>query len=499
VPDHESCEFDVARSWRGRIGLVAAPLAFLVVLAVPAPAGLGPAAWRTAACAAAMAILWITEAIPLPATGLLPLALFPLLGLGSIGETAAPYSNPLVYLFLGGFLLAAAMERWGLHRRLALTIIRTVGTAPRRLVAGFLVSTAFVSMWISNTAATLLLLPIGVSVLELGDRARGGEPGRGRGAVGPDGAGDLAPALAAAIAFGAGIGGVATLIGTPPNALTAAFLLESYGIQVGFARWLAIGGPLAIVALPVIYVVLVRVVFRVEGSELPGGRALIDREIASLGPPRRGEWLVAAAFLLAAAGWIARPFVQPWIPGLSDAGVAMLAALALFLAPVSLRDREFALDWSTAQRIPWGVIVLFGGGLSLADAIERTGLTAWLAAGFESLGTWPVWALIGMVAFVAVSFSELASNTAIAATFLPVVGALALSAGQDPVPLVIAAGLATSGGYMLPVATPPNAIVHGTGRISVPQLARAGAFLDLLFLILVPAVALLLVPLVVGR
>jgi sodium-dependent dicarboxylate transporter 2/3/5 len=302
-----------------------------------------------------------------------------------------------------------------------------------------------------------------------------------------------------AIAFGAGIGGVATLIGTPPNALTAAFLLESYGIQVGFARWLAIGVPLALVALPVTYAVLVRLAFRVEGAELPGGRALIEREIASLGRPGRGEWFVGVAFLLAAAGWITRPILESWIPGVSDAGIAMLAALGLFLAPVSLRKREFALDWSTAQRIPWGVIVLFGGGLSLADAIERTGLAPWLAAGFGSLASWPFWLLLGLVVLVVVVFSELASNTATAAAFLPVVGALALSTGQDPVPLVIGAGLAASGGYMLPVATPPNAIAYGTGRISVPQLARAGAFLDLLFLILVPAVAILLVPLVFGR
>lgn len=480
--------FEVARSWRGRIGLVAAPLVFLLLLALPAPEGLGPAAWRTAACGAAMAILWISEAIPIPATGLLPLALFPLLGVGSIGETAAPYSNPIIFLFLGGFLLAAAMERWGLHRRLALAIIGRVGTAPRRLVAGFLASGAFLSMWISNTAATLLLLPLGVSALELGDRAGGDQN-----------PGDLAPALVVAIAFGAGIGGVATLIGTPPNALTAAFLLESYGIQVGFARWMAIGVPLALIALPLTYLVLVRIAFRVEGGELPGGRALIEREIASLGRPSRGEWIVAGAFLMAAAGWITRPILERWIPGVSDAGIAMLAALGLFLAPVSLRRREFALDWASAQRIPWGVIVLFGGGLSLADAIERTGLALWLASGFAGLGGWPVWALFGLVALVVILFSELASNTATAAAFLPVVGAMALSTGQDPMPLVIGAGLAASGGYMLPVATPPNAIAYGTGRISVPQLARAGAFLDLLFLILVPALALLLVPLVFGR
>jgi len=448
-----------------------------------------------------MAILWVTEAIPIPATGLLPLALFPLLGVGSIEETAAPYSNPIIFLFLGGFLMAAAMERWGLHRRLALSIIGAVGTAPRRLVAGFLASAAFLSMWISNTAATLLLLPIGISVLELGDRASDvenpGDPARG-GRGGDTRVDDLAPAVLAAIAFGAGIGGIATLIGTPPNALTAAFVLETYGIRIGFARWMAVGVPLALIALPITYAILVRIAFRVRGGEIPGGRALIEREVLSLGGVSRGEKIVAAAFLLAGAGWITRPILERWIPGLSDAGIAMLAALLLFLVPVSWKRREFALDWSSAQRVPWGVIVLFGGGLSLADAIDRTGLAAWMAGAFGGLGAWGMVEIIALVALVVILFSELASNTATAAAFLPVVGALALATGLDPLPLVIGAGLAASGGYMLPVATPPNAIVYGTGRITVPQLVRAGALLDLLFFVLVSVGAALLVPVVFG-
>jgi sodium-dependent dicarboxylate transporter 2/3/5 len=236
----------------------------------------------------------------------------------------------------------------------------------------------------------------------------------------------------------------------------------------------------------------------VDGGEIPGGRALIEREIAALGPVGRGEWIVGGVFLLAAAAWILRPFLEGRIPGLTDAGIAMLAVLILFLAPVDWKRREFALDWSTAQQIPWGVIIFFGGGLALAEAIERTGLAAWLAAGFGNLEAWPPLALVVLVVAVVVCFSELASNTATAAAFLPVVGALALSTGRDPMPLVLAAGLAASGGYMLPVATMPNAIAYSTGRITIPQLARAGAFLDLLFLVLVPAAVIFLVPLVFG-
>jgi sodium-dependent dicarboxylate transporter 2/3/5 len=479
--------FEISATARGRLGLVLGPPIFLLLLALPPPAGLDPVGWRVAACGTLMAILWITEAIPIPATGLLPLALFPLLGVGSIEAVAAPYANPILFLFLGGFLLAAAMERWGLHERVALAIIARVGTAPRRLVAGFMASAALLSMWISNTAATLLLLPIGASILQLDDRARGGAERQG----------NLAPALLAGLAFGAGIGGIATLIGTPPNALTAAFLQETHGIRIGFARWMAIGVPLALVALPLTYGILVRVVFRVEGEEVPGGRALIEREIEALGPPSRGETIVAVVFLLAALGWATRPLLQRWLPGLGDAGIAMLASLALFLLPASGR-REPILDWESAQRVPWGVLILFGGGLSLADAIDRSGLADWLASAFVGLGSWPTAALVLVIVATVILFSELASNTATAAAFLPVVGALAISFGLAPLPLVIGAGLAASGGYMLPVATPPNAIVYGTGRITVPQLARAGALLDLLFLALVPLAALLLVPLVFG-
>jgi sodium-dependent dicarboxylate transporter 2/3/5 len=262
---------------------------------------------------------------------------------------------------------------------------------------------------------------------------------------------------------------------------------------------MAIGVPLALIALPLTYLILVRVAFRVSGGEIAGGRSLIAREIDSLGRMGRGERIAAAAFLLAAFGWMTRPLLQRWVPGLSDASIAMLVALLLFLAPVSWRRGEFTLDWASAQRIPWGVIVLFGGGLSLAEAIERNGLAAWLAGGFDALAAWPLLGILALVALVVVLFSELASNTATAAAFLPVIGALALSTGLDPLPLLVGTGIAASGGYMLPVATPPNAIVYGSGRITVPQLVRAGALLDLLFLVLVPAAAVLLVPLVFGR
>jgi sodium-dependent dicarboxylate transporter 2/3/5 len=473
--------------WRKRVGLFAGPALFALVLLVPAPAGLAESGWRTAAVALWMAVWWIGEAIPLPATSLLPLLLFPLLGTGSIEESATPYADPLVFLFLGGFLIALAMERWGLHRRVALRIIRAVGTRPRRIVAGFMASSAFISMWVSNTATTLLLLPIGLSVMALADSA-------------PDPERDpaFAPALLIGIAFAASLGGLGTLIGTPPNALTAAFLEETYGVEIGFAEWLLVGLPFLVLALPFACLVLTRWVLPIRLETLPGGRALIEGELERLGPVTRGERSVAAVFLLAAVLWTMRPLLEGRVPGLSDAGIAVGAGLLLFVLPVDLRRGEFVLEWRSAERLPWGVLLLFGGGLSLASAIDRSGLAGWMAGRFAGLTDWPILLLLAAITVAVILFSEIASNTATAAAFLPVVGALAVSAGIDPVLLVVPAGLAASGGFMLPVATPPNAIVYGTGRVTVPQLARAGVLLDLLFVLLVPIVGALLVPRILG-
>ncbi len=473
--------------WRKRIGLVAGPALFALVLLLPPPAGLAESGWRTAAVALWMAAWWIGEPIPLPATSLLPLVLFPLLGTGSIEESAAPFADPLIFLFLGGFLIALAMERWGLHRRVALRIIRAVGTRPRRIVAGFMASSALLSMWVSNTATTLLLLPIGLSVVAL---AEGGEEAERDPA--------FAPTLLIGIAFAASLGGLGTLIGTPPNALTAAFLEETYDVEIGFARWLMVGLPFLVVALPFAYLVLTRWVLPIRLETLPGGRALIEGELERLGPVSRGERSVAAVFLLAATLWTTSPLLEGFVPGLSDAGIAVGAGLLLFVLPVDLGRGVFVLEWRWAERLPWGVLLLFGGGLSLASAIDRSGLAGWMAGRFAGLAEWPLLLLLAAITVAVILFSELASNTATAAAFLPVVGALAVSAGIDPVLLVVPAGLAASGGFMLPVATPPNAIVYGTGRITVPQLARAGVLLDLLFVILVPIVGSLLVSRILG-
>jgi sodium-dependent dicarboxylate transporter 2/3/5 len=446
---------------RARVGLLLGAAAFALLLLLPAPAGLSDAGWRTAAVAVLMAIWWVTEPIPIPATAMLPLALFPALGIGSIGDAASPFANPLIFLFLGGFMLAQAMQDTGLPRRIALESVRLFGTGPGPVIAGIMGASAFLSMWVSNTATALMMLPLGLSLIELlpGDSD---DPGRQR----------FGTALMLGIAYACSIGGMATLIGTPPNAFLAGFMLESYGVSIGFAQWMLLGVPLALVGLPLTWFILTRVVFPVPLGEIPGGRSLLDERRAGLG--------------------------QDWIPGLSDAGISIAGAIVLFLVPAGEPDGRRLLTWQQAEAIPWGVLVLVGGGLSLAAAIGGTGLGDWLGGQMEAIGHWPLVLLVSAVVAFVILLTELTSNTATAATFLPVLGALALVAGHDPLVLVVPAALAASGAFMLPVATPPNAIVYGSGALQITDMVRAGVWINLLFTVLITAVSRLLLPLVFG-
>jgi sodium-dependent dicarboxylate transporter 2/3/5 len=446
-----------------------------VLLLLDPPAGMTAQAWRTAAVGLFMATWWITEAVPIPATALTPLLLFPLLGILPIGAAAAPFANPIIFLFLGGFVIALAMERHGLHRRIALSIAGMLGVRPPMLVLGFMTATAFLSMWVSNTATAVMMLPIGLSVVQL---------------VKPD-AGDgpmdfnFAIALMLGIAYAASIGGLATLIGTPPNALLAAFMLESYGVEIGFAQWLVVGLPLVIISLPLTWLILTKLVFPIRIREIPGGANAIRNELARLGPITRAESSVAVIFVATALLWITRPLLDAFLPGLSDTSIAIAAALATFVVPVSLAEGEFLMDWTTAERLPWGVLLLFGGGLALADAVTQTGLAEWIGAALAGLQTWPLLLIIVLVTTVVIFLTELTSNTATAATFLPLIASLAVGLGENPFLLLVPAAIAASCAFMLPVATPPNAIVFGSGYVTVPQMARAGIWLNMLFIVLI--------------
>ena len=469
-----------------RIGLTAGVLAFAILALAPPPAGLAPAAWRTAAVAAWMAIWWLTEAVPIPVTALLPLVLFPLVGAGDVREAAAPYANPIIFLFMGGFLIALAMERCDLHRRVALHLLARVGSRPAPLIGGFMVATAFLSMWVSNTAVTLMMLPIGVSVIRIaGDETAGG--GRSR----------FGLALMLGIAYAASIGGVGTLVGTPPNAFLAGFLEETYGIQIGFAEWLMLGLPLVIVALPVVFWLLTRFIVRVERDEIPGVREHISGALQSLGAATTAERRVGAVFVAAAVLWVARPILENWVSGLSDAGIAIACGLALFVLPAG-KGEGALLDWETAEKLPWGILILFGGGLSLAATIDRTGLNVWLGGLVAGLAEWPPALFILLVVTLVVVLTELTSNTATTAALLPVLGATALQVGWDPRLIVVPAALAASCAFMLPIATPPNAIVYGSGQVTIGEMARAGIWVNLVMTAIITVLSIWLLPVAFG-
>jgi len=458
------------------ITLVLGPSVAIALWVAPPLAGMSREAQQVAGLASWMALWWLRGVIPLPATALLPLVVLPLLGRGSIRDVARPYADPVIFLFLGGFFLAAATERWDLHRRLALAVVASVGGSAQRVVFAFMLATAVVSMWISNTATAAMMLPIGAAVV-----AMAGSADRGGGAFGS--------ALLLGLAYAASIGGAATLIGTPPNAILAGAASELLGRTVGFAEWMAVGVPVALLMLLAAWVVLTRVVHRV-GGPLPGIEGVIERERKALGAWSRGARVTATVFALTALAWLLRepktigtlhiPGLEDLLPGLSDAGIAVGAALVLFSCPLSLERRRFVLDWESATRIPWGVLLLFGGGLSLAAAIDASGLARWIGERLSVLAGAPDAMVIAAVALLFIFLTELTSNTATAAMGMPVMAALAPALGVDALTLMSAAALAASLAFMLPVATPPNAMVFGTGAVTAGDMARAGIWLNLI-------------------
>lgn len=471
------------RQWSGWI---LGPAALIATLLLPPPEGLSVEGWRTAGAALLMAVWWITESVPIPVTALLPLVLFPALHLGDIRETAAPFANPIIYLFLGGFVIALAMQRWQLHRRLAINLIGAMGTRPSRIVGGFLLASSLVSMWVSNTATALMMLPIALSVVQLLPAATARAPEQKA----------FATALMLSVAYGATTGGMATLIGTPPNALLAAYVQKVYGWEIGFGQWMLLGVPVMLVTLPTVYWILTRVSFRLGEREIPGLAKLFAEEKAKLGPLSRGEAIVAAVFLLTAAAWIFQPLLAKKFPLVSDTTIAMTGALLLFLIPIDVRRGEFVMNWESTKGLPWDVLLLFGGGLALAGNIEKHGLSRYLGDLAGALQGFPMIVTLCVVCFGILMLTELTSNTATAATFLPITGAIALSLSQNPLLFLIPTALAANCSYMLPVGTPPNAIVFGSGHITLPQMARAGMWMNILLVPIIVSLVWLLGPLV---
>lgn len=452
-----------------------------------------PEAMRVAAVAALMAVWWISEVIPIAATALLPIALLPMLGIMAPGEVTASYGHHLIFLFMGGFLIAVAVQRWNLHRRMALRTILMVGVTPRRIVLGFMLASAFLSMWINNTATTMMMFTIALAVVShvatlLADRGSEVGPGHFR----------FATALMLGVAYAASIGGTSTLVGTAPNAIFAGIVEETYGLRVTFTAWLVFALPLAAVMLVCTWWFLTTIAFPSETEEVPGGRDLIRRELAQLGPMSRQEKSVLAVFTGVALAWTVNGLIDAPVALVNDSTIAIAGAVLLFLIPADLKKGEFLLDWRTAAGIPWDVLVLFGGGFALAGAFASSGLTVWIAGELELLQGIGAFGLILAVVLLVVFLTEITSNTATATLLLPLMGALALSLDMHPYALMVATAIAASFAFMLPVATPPNAIVFASRHVTIRQMAGAGLWLNLLGAALLASAVYWLMPVIWG-
>ncbi|MHB2266974.1 SLC13 family permease [Aliihoeflea sp. PC F10.4] len=466
----ETSKKDDERTALRPVPIFAGLLVFAILMFLPAPEGLSIEGWRVVAVASLMIIWWITEAIPVPATALVPIALFPMTGATTGSAATSPYGDPIIFLFMGGFILALAMERWNLHRRIALNIVSRTGTQQSRIVGGFMIATAFCSMWVSNTATVVMMLPVALSVVGL---------------IGEDKKSNFPLSLLLGVAYAASIGGVATLIGTPPNALLAGALNQTYGYDIGFARWMIIGLPIALVMLVISWLFLTRLTLKLEKGEVEGASELFRSELAKLGAWSVPEKRVGIVFVVTALAWIFRTILDDYIPGLNDTSIAIMAALVLFVLPAGDGKGGALIEWRNALRLPWGVLLLFGGGLSLAAAVVSTGLDQWIGDQMGNVASMlPLIAVIALVATVILLLTEFTSNTATAATFLPLMAALAVSLGENPLTLTVPAAIAASMAFMLPVATPPNALVFGSGHVSIPQMVRQGIWHNLAALVL---------------
>ncbi|MBX7526030.1 SLC13 family permease [Qipengyuania vesicularis] len=474
-----------------RIGLVLGPVAALGLLAFFHPEGLSEAGVRTAAIAALMAIWWGTEAVPISVTAFLPMVLFPFLGVLPMAETAPLYAHPIIYLFFGGFVMALAIERSGLHRRVALRIFHLAGMDGRSLIGGFMLAAALISMWISNTSTALMLLPIAMSVIVV--------IREGMSELTPVQRSDFETALLLGLAYGATLGGVATLVGTPPNAFMSGFLESNYGITIDFARWMLVGVPVTVIMLPLTWIVLTRLVFKVGFRSTDDARAHLARLGSDLGKATTAEKRVGILFLVLVAAWILRSPLEGrlGLEGVTDAGIAMAVALAAFILPAGSRSGALVC-WEDTRDLPWGVLILFGGGLALAGAMTQSGLTQWIGQSLAPLGAINIAVLVVAATLLVIFLTELTSNLATTATFLPVMAAVAVETGQDPLLFVVPVTLAASCAFMLPVATPPNAIVFSSGSVSIPRMMRAGVVLNLIGVAVLTVVSLYLVPMVFG-
>ncbi len=458
-----------------KIGLLLGPCLFILTLLLFHPEGLSREANAVLACTLWIAVWWITEAIPIAVTSLLPIILFPLTGGLELSETTASFGHRYIFLYIGGFILAIAIERWNLHKRMALTIIKLIGTNVKSIILGFMLATAFLSMWISNTATTVMMLPIGMAIIaQLVDNP----------ATIADENRIFGKALMLSIAYSASIGGLATLIGTPPNLVLAGIVQETYGVEITFLQWFIFGLPISIVLLLICWKYLTTFAFEFRQTSFPGGKAEINHQLRLLGKISYEEKVVLAVFVATAFAWISRSYIlNHFIPDLDDTIIALTAGVLLFLLPASKEKNRQLITWEEAVKLPWGILLLFGGGLALAQGFKTSGLAEWIGGQMTLLEGASLFVLL-LVVVTAVNFlTEITSNLATTAMILPILAPMAMVIGVHPYVLMVGATVAASCAFMLPVATPPNAVVFGSGYLTIPDMVKAGIWMNLLSIV----------------
>ena len=477
------------------ISTIAGPFSFIVLLLLPPPGDLSNEAQAVLAVTAWIAIWWITEAIPIPATSLLPIILFPLTGALDIAKTATSYGHKMIFLYMGGFIIALAIEKWNLHKRIALQTIYWIGKSAERIIFGFMLATYLLSMWISNTATTMMMLPIAVAVA----KQFGGIDNKESDIVGHKKLNSsFGLPLMLGIAYAASIGGITTLIGTPTNAMLSAVVKDLFSQEIDFAKWMSISLPISIILLIICWVYLVKIIFPVKSYGNSGGYEEIKNELRALGPLTSDEIKVIIVFAITALSWILRSFLlKRFIPGIDDTIIAIFGAVLLFLIPSSKKGEQI-MNWETARKLPWGILILFGGGLALASGFQSSGLAAWLGGSLKSLDNVSIIILLFAVSAMVNFLTEVTSNVATASILLPILGSVAVVMGIHPYVLMIAATLSASCAFMLPVATPPNAVVFSTGYIQIKQMVRAGFFLNIISVIIIVLALWYLLPVIWG-
>ena len=468
-----------------KFGFVLGPLLFILIHYFFNGEGLSDGGRDILAATSWIGIWWVFEVLPIAVTALLPILLFPLLDAVALGDTTASYGHKYVFLYLGGFILATAIEKWNLHKRIALQIIKTIGTNMYTIVLGFMVATAFLSMWISNTATTVMVLPMAISIVkQLKDN--------------PDTPEDenkvFSKLLMLAIAYAASIGGIATLIGTPPNLVFAGFVQKTYGVDISFWQWMKFGLPVSSVLLVLAWLYLTRIAYPLKKARFPGGKKEINRLLVELGPLGREEKLVLLVFVLTAFCWITRSFLlQKLIPNMDDTIIAIASAIVLFIIPAN-RFGDPLIKWKEAVQIPWGIILLFGGGMAIAKGFQETGLANYLGGQMTFFEGLPLFVLLLLVITCVNFLTEVTSNLATTAMMLPVLAPLALTLGINPYLLMVACTTAASCAFMLPVATPPNAVVFGSGYLRIPDMVRTGFLMNLLSIVIMALAVFFILP-----